>query len=58
VSFAAATAVRFRGSKVTAPATAEPVRTLRRVGGDDVADIINLLGGKSSLAIGVVSRRA
>ena len=58
VSPAAAAAAKFRGSKLTAPATAEPARTLRRVGGDDVADIINLLGGKATLAIGVVSRQA
>src|SRR5271166_1092070 len=57
VSPAAAAAASCAGSRLTAPATAEPARTLRRVGADDTVDMIVLPGGKASLTVGVVHPR-
>src|ERR1700737_2555344 len=50
VSPAAAAAASCAGSRLTAPAAAEPARTLRRVGDDDTADMFILPVGTRGFA--------
>src|SRR5260370_37607099 len=51
VALSSAAAARCAGSRLKAPAAAEVARKLRRVGDNDIADMIILLGGGSTASV-------